>query len=219
MDEAEVIVVQTTAAFKESQSRSDADVDEVTGRWSRNFATGAFTHLTPEQLCWSMMETTGQVAAQKAAAVADFEKKNPLKDRVKEDAARAAARAKHVEKFVYDKLKGNVAAFVKLFGGVAGEVQTDFYATADQAVFFSNGGTVRSWLNPSGDNLTGRLQKLEDPKALAEELYLSVLTRMPSVEEMDLVAKSLVDQPKEKSAVVKEMAWGLLTSTEFRFKH
>jgi len=219
MDEAQGKVVQTTVAFNDSQSRLDAAVDKVTGRWSKNFSTGAFTHLSPEQLCWSMMETAGLVAAQKSAAVADFEKKNPLKDGVKEGAARTAALAKHVEKFVYDKLKGNVAAFVKLFGGVAGEVQTDFYATADQALFFSNGGTVRSWLNPSGNNLTGRLQKLEDPKVLAEELYLSVLTRMPSVEETDLVAKSLADQPKEKSAVVKEMTWGLLTSTEFRFKH
>ena len=75
--------------------------------------------------------------------MADFKKKNPLKDGAKEDPARVAARAAHVEKFIYDKLKGNTAIFIKLFGGAAGEVQTDFYATADQALYFANGGTVR----------------------------------------------------------------------------
>ena len=72
---------------QESGDRVDAAVATVTKRWSRNVATGAFTHLTPEQLCWSMMQATGQVAAQRNAGIADFNKKNPLKDGAEEDAA------------------------------------------------------------------------------------------------------------------------------------
>jgi hypothetical protein len=214
-DTAQAKVALSAAAFQETGARVDKAVAAVTGRWSRNVATGAFTHLTPEQLCWSMMEATGQVAAQRAAAAADFDKKNPPKESTKEDATRTAARAKHVEKFVYDKLKGNVGAFIKLFGGAAGEPQSDFYATADQALFFANGGTVRGWLG----TLAGRLAKEGEPKALAEELYLTVLTRRPTAEESALVVKSLAVDAKEKPAVIQDIAWGLLTSAEFRFNH
>jgi len=215
MDGARAMVAKSAAAFKETGAREDSAVADVTKRWSRNVATGAFTHLTPEQLCWSMMEATGLVAAQRATALADFDKKNPLKDGAKEDATRAAASAKHVEKFVYDKLKGNTANFIKLFGGAAGEPQSDFYATADQALFFANGGTVRGWLG----TLSGRLGKMTEPNALAEELYLTVLTRRPTAEESALVVKSLAVDAKEKPAVIRDIAWGLLTSAEFRFNH
>ena len=214
-DAAQASVAKSTTALNETTARADKALGDVTDRWSENIATGAFTHLTPEQLCWSMMEATGQVAAQRAAAIADFNKKNPLKESTKEDAARTAARAKHVEKFVYDKLKGNAANFIKLFGGAAGEPQSDFYATADQALFFTNGGTVRGWLG----TLSGRLNKLTEPKALAEELYLTVLTRRPTAEESALVVKSLAVDAKEKPAVIRDIAWGLLTSAEFRFNH
>ncbi len=200
---------------QESGDRVDAAVATVTKRWSRNVATGAFTHLTPEQLCWSMMEATGQVAAQRNAGIVDFNKKNPLKEGAKEDAARQAARAKHVEKFVYDKLKGNTGNFIKLFGGAAGEPQTDFYATADQALFFTNGSTIRSWLN----TLSARLVKITEPKPLAEELYLTILTRRPTTAETVLVEKLIVAAPKQKSAAISDIAWGLLTSSEFRFNH
>ena len=162
-----------------------------------------------------MMEATGQVAAQRNDGIADFNKKNPLKEGAKEDAARQAARAKHVEKFVYDKLKGNTANFIKLFGGAAGEPQTDFYATADQALFFTNGSTIRSWLN----TLTARVGKIAEPKLLAEELYLTILTRRPTTAETVLVEKLIAADPKQKSAVISDIAWGLLTSSEFRFNH
>jgi len=212
---AQVKGTQSTKAHQEAGDRMDKAVEVVTQRWSRNVATGAFTHLTPEQLCWSMMEATGQVAAQRNAGIADFNKKNPLKDGAKEDAARQAARDKHVEKFVYDKLKSNTGNFIKLFGGAAGEPQTDFYATADQALFFANGSTIRGWLN----TLSARLNKIAEPKPLAEELYLTILTRRPTAEETALVEKLIGTDPKAKNAAIQDIAWGLITSSEFRFNH
>ena len=119
----------------------------------------------------------------------------------------------------FDKLKGNVAKFVTLFGPGAGQPQHEFFATVDQALFFSNGGELRGWLAPGGGNLADRLMKIDDPKALTEELYLSVLTRLPADDEAADVASYLATRPKEKSAVVQEMVWALITSTEFRFNH
>ena len=203
------------AAVKELQEKSDAKFEDLSKRWTDKFALTGVSHLSPEQLCWSMLQATGQVDAQSTAAAADFNKKNPLKKDQKEDAVRTEARARHVEQFVYDKLKGNTAQFVKLFGGGAGEPQGDFYATADQALYFANGGTVRGWLG----SLAGRLGKLEDSKGLAEEMYLTLLTRRPTAVETEAVAKFLAARKKDKPAAISEMTWGLMTSTEFRFKH
>ena len=100
-------------------------------------------------------------------------------------------------------------------GGAAGEPQTDFYATADQALFFANGSTVRGWLN----TLSARLNKIAEPKPLAEELYLTILTRRPTAEENALVEKLIGTDPKVKNAAIQDIAWGLITSSEFRFNH
>ena len=209
----QISISQTTV--KELQEKSDAKFEDLSKRWTEKFALTAVSHLSPEQLCWSMLQATGQVDAQSAAATTDFNKKNPLKKDQKEDSTRAETRTRHVEQFVYDKLKGNTTQFVKLFGGGAGEPQGDFYATADQALYFANGGTVRSWLG----GLAGRLGKLEEPKALAEEMYLTLLTRRPTPVETEAVTKFLAARQKDKTAAISEMTWGLMTSTEFRFKH
>ena len=90
----------------------------------------------------------------------------------------------------------------------------------DQALFFANAGTLQSWLSPGGGNLTDRLNKLDDPQAIAEELYISVLTRRPKKEEIADVVQYLGDRLSEKKAdALKEMAWALITSAEFRFSH
>ena len=192
-----------------------AATEKLGQRWTKNFGVGGFAHLSPEQLCWSMLQASGQLDAQRAPAAADFNKKNPLKKGAKEDPARGAARAAHTEQFIYNKLKGTTGIFIKLFGGAAGEVQTDFYATADQALYFANGSTVRGWTG----TLASRLNQLTQPEALAEELYLSILTRRPLATETAAVAQHLDSQKENRINVIREMAWGLMTSTEFRFKH
>jgi hypothetical protein len=108
---------------------------------------------------------------------------------------------------------------VKVFGGAPGQPQDEFYATVDQALFLENGGLVRGWLAPANGNLTDRLMKLEDPKELAKELYLSTFTRMPTDRESGDVAKYLAARPQARLAAIQEIVWATLTSVEFRFKH
>ena len=55
-------------------------------------------------------------------------------------------------------------------------------------LYFENAGSVRSWTNPSGNNLAARLAKLADARAFTEELYLSVLTRFPADAEIEELA-------------------------------
>ena len=193
--------------------------DKLTAILEKSFAVGAFAALTPEQLAWSMMRAAGVVGAHELAGAAEFDKKSPTTDANKTDPARLAERAKAAEQYAWDKLKSGAAGFAPLFGAGAGEPQDAFFASADQALFLNNGSMVRSWLAPSGENLTARLGKLADVRALAEELYLSVLTRLPTEAEVFAIQKQLTAREKEKPAVLQDLAWGLLTSAEFRFKH
>lgn len=206
-------------AATEQEGRTDARFTELTEAWSARFAVGGLTPLSPEQLCWSMLQATGEASKKAAAALADFEKKNPLKEGETVAPARAAERDKHVEQYVYDKLKSQETNFISLFGGAAGSPQNAFFATPDQALFFANGGNVGGWLNPSGGNLTERLAKLDKPDAFAEELYLSVLTRQPTPAEIADVKRGLDAGKDDRKTAARELAWALLTSIEFRFRH
>jgi hypothetical protein len=203
---------------------ADGALHETLGKlsksWSEQFAIGTVGPLSPEQLGWSLLEATGQVGRQQQSVVAELNKKSPLKPEDKKDAAKLAARKLQIEQTTYDKLQGAVGSIVTLYGAGSGQPQNDFFATIDQALFMANGGPLKGWLAPGGGNLTERLGKMTDTGKLVEELYLSVLTRLPTEEEVADVGAYLNERPKEKrSAAIQEIAWALLTSAEFRFNH
>ena len=205
-------------AEQHGSARTQADA-EISQHWPRSFFTASLQALTPEQMAWSVMQATGVVAQQRRAAATEVDKKFPLDKSGSTDSARLAMREQAAEEFVFSKLKGNVATFVKLFGHASGQPQSDFFATVDQALYFSNAGPIQAWLKPSGSNLTDRLNKLDEPRAVATELYISVLTRRPSRAETADVVAYLQDRTSDKAAALQEMIWGLITSNEFRFSH
>jgi hypothetical protein len=152
--------------------------------------------LSPEQLAWATMQATGLT-----------------------DAERQILGKNANEATLHGRLVGNVAPFVKTFGTQSGEPQQGFQATLDQALFVENGALIRGWLAPRAGNLTDRLSRLKDSNAVAEELYLSALTRPPGDEERREVAAYLQGRGKDHDAAVKELALALLASAEFRFNH
>ncbi|MED5448209.1 MAG: hypothetical protein VYA62_08300, partial [Planctomycetota bacterium] len=217
-------LLATVGAARVKSEAADGALHETLGKlsksWSEQFAIGTVGPLSPEQLGWSLLEATGQVGRQQQSVVAELNKKSPLKPEDKKDAAKLAARKLQIEQATYDKLKGSVGSIVTLYGAGSGQPQNDFFATIDQALFMANGGPLKGWLAPGGGNLTERLGKMTDTGKLVEELYLSVLTRLPTKEEVADVGAYLNERPKEKrSAAIQEIAWALLTSAEFRFNH
>ena len=65
-----------------------------------------------------------------------------------------------------------------------------------------------------------RLVKLKNDAQLTDELFLSILTRLPSPEERAEVIKMLQNTPPaQRQNTLSELAWSLLTSVEFRFNH
>ncbi|WP_339908377.1 DUF1549 domain-containing protein [Symmachiella dynata] len=202
------------AALQAQQTQTalvDNGFQDLTEQFAGRFATSALKPLTPEQLSWSIMQATGVVAQQSSAAVAKLDKKNPPAPPQRESLLEAT---------VNEKLKGNVSLFVKTFGAGGGQPQNEFFATVDQALFFTNGKKIQSWLNPAGGNLTDRLKKLKDPAACAEELYLAIFSRRPTEQEATAVVEYLqVESETDQAAALQEIAWAMLTSAEFRFGH
>ncbi|MHC4878169.1 MAG: DUF1549 domain-containing protein [Planctomycetota bacterium] len=186
---------------------------------SSHFNIAVLEALTPEQLAWSMLEATGQLDRQVASERAKLDKAKPLSEADQKDAAKVAQRNADARAAAITTLERTVASVANLYAAQKGQPQDAFFATVDQALYLTNGSTLQSWLNPAGDNLAGRLQKLEDNGALAEELYLSILTRQPTPEETTSVQEYLQQRGDDRSAAVREIAWALLTSVEFRFHH
>lgn len=179
----------------------------------------AVTPLSPEQLGLSMLVATGQLSRIRAGEAAKLDKESPLSEEDQQNPEKVAARQQAIDAATAQAAIKGINTFVQLFGAGSGQPQEEFFATADQALFLANGGELRSWLNPGGGNLSERLLKLETPAAIAEELYLSLFSRLPDEAEVELVQNFLEQRAAEKGAAVQELAWGLLTSAEFRFRY
>jgi hypothetical protein len=170
-------------------------------------------------MCWSVFRVTGVYDRYRQTEVAELDKKKPLTDAQKKDPKQLEVRDIELEQRTYDKLKSNIATFIGFYGAAAGQPQGDFFATADQALFAANGGSINSWVAPASGNVTERVVKQQDAKVAAEDLYLSVFARMPTDGERADVANYLKDRTKDRPAAAQELVWALLNSAEFRFNH
>jgi hypothetical protein len=164
---------------------------------AESFAVAGLKPLSPEQLALSLMQATGLT-----------------------DAERPALGQGLTEATLHAKLAGNIAPFVAVFGSQPGNPEGQgFLATLDQALFLENGALVQSWLMPRAGNLSERVGKIADANLVADELYLSVLTRLPSQEERAEVREYLNGRGGDRPAALRELAWALLAAAEFRFNH
>jgi hypothetical protein len=171
-----------------------------------SFAVASLKPLSPEQLAWSLMQATG---------LTDAERQTLGKDAI--EGTFVWVMTKHA---LQARLSGNVTSFVRTFGSQPGQPEDQgFDATIDQTLFLRNGSLIRGWLAPRAGNLTEHLTRLKDAPAVGEELYLSILTRLPTEEEQKEVAECLQRQDNDRGAALQGMAWALMASAEFRFNH
>ncbi len=201
------VVNATLAAAQQSVSQRQAELASaqatLTEHWSRDFTVAAIKPLTPEQLCWTVFRVTGVYENYWAVEIAELDKSAPLTEEQKSDSDLLRSRQWELEQRVYDKLKGNIPVFVSFYGAAAGQPQSDFFSTADQALFAANGSAINSWVGPAGDNVTQRMIQQVDLPIAAEELYLAILTRLPSVEEKQDVVNYLSARTEDKPIAVK----------------
>ena len=56
------------------------------------------------------------------------------------------------------------------------------------------------------------------PEKIVEDLYLTILSRRPTQEELKTVAEYVQATPSRRNAAV-DVAWALINSTEFLYRH
>ncbi|MCE9606756.1 MAG: DUF1549 and DUF1553 domain-containing protein [Planctomycetia bacterium] len=213
--EAEKIAAYEKLAKSDSREAKRA-WESVVQTWTERGEVTLLKPLPPEVFAASLMQATGVVSSAETRAKASLKKTVPKELAAVAVAERPRMEAMWIDKQTFDPLRGNYNRFIELYGESPGG---GFAATLNQALFFGNGGVIDGWVRPSGDNLAGRLEKLSDPSALAEAMYMAVYTRPPTDLERRDTAAFLKGRDKDRGLAIQEMLWALLSSNEFRFNH
>jgi hypothetical protein len=147
---------------------------------------------------------------------AELDKQQPLPAEPAPTQEQLTERQRLVYRRAMDKLRGNADVFANLFAPGAGQADA-FFASAEQALYMSNGGVIHSWSAPANNNITDRIAKATDLTVAAQDLYETVLCRKPSDAEVAVVTKSLECPPDQRGLRAQELVWAILCSVEFRF--
>lgn len=190
--------------------------NELVDRWTIRNQIAPLKSLTSEQFSLSVLEATGMLEHRRQQAQTALLKTppEPLKQALEAD--REVTFQQLVDQQVFDQSRANISSFVGLYGTQAG---ADFQATVNQALFFENGGAVQSLLTPQPANLLDRLRQQSDSSLLADELFLSIYTRLPTEDERQDVVSHLQSREADRLPAISELVWALLSSNEFRFNH
>ena len=109
--------------------------------------------------------------------------------------------------------------FVKAFANPPMEPEGEFAPSLRAALFLMNDADLLKLLDTQPENLLTRLKALASPEAVADELYLSVLSRRPTTAEVAEVSEQFQRAGERRDAVLKQLVWALLASAEFCLNH
>ncbi|MEZ6133645.1 MAG: DUF1549 domain-containing protein [Pirellulaceae bacterium] len=208
-------LTQNSSELSAAQNLADEYWAKVNDGNSRYLKHARLRALSPEQLCWSTLRITGQLDAHIQAELVELEKQNPVP--ADADDAVQAARQRQAVRAAFDKLRGNSDVFVSLYASGPDKTQDEFFASADQALFTANAGSVFAWAGPGNNNVTQRAIAMTDGSDIAQAIYWTLLCRKPTDVEIQLVNEQLAGAGDSRNTVIQEMVWGLLASAEFRF--
>jgi hypothetical protein len=180
---------------------------------AESFAVANMKGLSPEQLFASLL------AATEAGAILEKQIDDALLEQATPNEEGAEPDPEKVAETRRQKRAERVKEFVTVFGSVPGQPAEDFSASLPQALFLANSETVSEWVPAKLGNLTERLLAMKDSKQLADELFLSVLSRFPIEEERQLVAEHLDAAGDDRAKAVVALVWSQLASAEFRLNH
>jgi hypothetical protein len=207
-------LAEAIAARDEAVAETELAHQQLHDSWERRFAIRALVPLTPEQLAGNTISALELEPLYKLEAEAEWQTKH--KD-LKPEETDEAKKTAEINDLIRKRIDRVASTYVAMFAASGGSPQDVFSATADQALFFANDGRVLSWFSQAEGSLLKRLESIDDTDTLAEELYLAILSRPATGIEKKEVEAYLSNRKDDRSTAVREAAWGLLTSLEFRF--
>ena len=162
------------------------------------YAVANQKRLSAEQLFWSTMIATGEISRMKPKPGTGLEQ-------VVAQTESLAALQKQ---------------FLKTFANPPREPEVDFAPTVKGALYLMHDEKVLELLKPRTGNLIERLSSMKDTKQAAEALFLAVVSRRPSGSDREAVERLLEKKAGvARAEAIGQLAWALLTSTEFCVNH
>jgi hypothetical protein len=194
--------------LSETYQRSSRLPEGVTKVEPASYRVTSPKGLTPEQLLRAVLRATGNTKHAKGLKVDPEAKKFDRK---------GYFTGSNVE--LPPSLAEMEAIFIQTFGRPPGEAEVDFSPGVNKSLFLMNDRLIQHWLKPRAGNLIDRLSKMDAPDAMAKEMYLAVLSRLPEKEEAVWIADYLARNEPRRTAALGDLAWALLNSAEFMFNH
>jgi hypothetical protein len=194
--------------LSETYQRSSRLPEGVTKVEPASYRVTSPKGLTPEQLLRAVLRATGNTKHAKALKVDPEAEKFDRK---------GYFTGSNVE--LPPSLAEMEAIFIQTFGRPPGEAEVDFSPGVNKSLFLMNDRLIEHWLKPRAGNLIDRLSKMDAADAMAKEMYLAVLSRLPEKEEAIGIADYLARNEPRRTAALGDLAWALLNSAEFMFNH
>jgi len=141
----------------------------------------------------------------------------PLTKKAATKAAEAAGLASQAGKKAAGAIRkgGPRLLFDRLFGIDPSVANEDVMGTIPQALFLMNGPIVNSRIQARPGTVLGDvLSNAPNPRAALGALYVRVLSRQPTKEEVDICSRYLTAVPNHAEAF-EDIYWSLINSTEF----
>jgi len=89
-----------------------------------------------------------------------------------------------------------------------------------QALHIANGDTLNVKLEAKGNRVDHFLQSGASSEQIAEDLFLTALSRKPTEKEREDIVKDLAAaQGGERRKILEDIFWGVMSSREFLFNH
>ena len=153
--------------------------------------------LSAEQYFWSVLQATGEMPRLQPVSQPDGTLKSTPQ---------------------FDDLRKR---FLTAFANPPRDPEIAFAPSVKAALFLSNDVRVLDLLKSNDGNLISRLEKESDAARLASELFMAVLSREPSEEEVAEITRHFADRPSsdQRSTAIGQAVWALLTTTEFCLNH
>lgn len=180
-----------------------------------SYAVAIEKRVSAEQLYWSVGIATGRFDAVRRSI------RKGLVDAKKSDDELRAIDEATLEELIAksDELKTALDDFKKNFGNGPKEPEVEFAPTVKGALYLMHESKIQKCLESGSATLVEDLLKEETDQAAIDQLFVRVLTRKPSDEEAKQLSAYLKKNKNRRSEALANIAWAMLTSTEFVVNH
>jgi len=113
--------------------------------------------------------------------------------------------------------------FLKTFGRNPREITCECERSAEpslvQVLHLSNGETLNPKLADQKNRIAKLIDENESDSAIIQTLFVAALTREASELELEKLLKIRSEYGEDRGTALQDIAWSILTSTEFTFNH